>query len=195
MREPIHHPSDDEVLRRIRQGDHEAFGILVRRHGDMVYTLARRMLATVEDAEEAAQDAFVRAFRALPRFEQRARFSTWLYRITYNVCLSYIARTRRSAAVIPLEDEPMDEEVEDVGTRMDSEHLRDRIADVLPRMRAEYAAILTMFYVHDQSYEDIAAILECPLGTVKNRLHRARAALRAALGLVVPIEAHEDRAS
>lgn len=161
----------------------------------MVYTLARRMLATVEDAEEAAQDAFVRAFRALPRFEQRARFSTWLYRITYNVCLSYIARTRRSAAVVPLEDEPMDEEVEDVGTRMDSEHLRDRIADVLPRMRAEYAAILTMFYVHDQSYEDIAAILECPLGTVKNRLHRARAALRAALGLVVPIEAHEDRAS
>lgn len=195
MREPIHHPSDDEMLRRIRQGDHEAFGILVRRHGDMVYTLARRMLTTVEDAEEAAQDAFVRAFRALPRFEQRARFSTWLYRITYNVCLSYIARTRRSAAVVPLEDEPMDEEVEDVGTRMDSEHLRDRIADVLPRMRAEYAAILTMFYVHDQSYEDIAAILECPLGTVKNRLHRARAALRAALGLVVPIEAHEDRAS
>ena len=85
-------PTDQELVRRVRAGETRSFADLVYRHKDKAMTVAIRMLKNREDAEEAVQDAFIRAFRALDRFEERARFSTWLYRIVFNVCSTMLSK-------------------------------------------------------------------------------------------------------
>ncbi|MCZ7556114.1 MAG: sigma-70 family RNA polymerase sigma factor [Bacteroidia bacterium] len=171
--------TDDAILDRIAGGDHGAYAVLLHRYRDRVMNLCYRMLAQREDAEEAASDAFLRAFRALPRFENRARFSTWLYRITHNVCLSRLAKRKREPAFLQLDDEAdVVHADDDAAGSLENAELTVRIDAALSSMRPEYAEILTLFYREDQGYDEIALITNLPLGTVKNRLHRARRELQ-----------------
>ena len=91
--------SDTEIIQQILRGEEHGYAILMQRYRDRVFSLTLRIVGSREEAEEAAQDAFIRAFRALQNFEQRSRFSTWLYRITYNVALDYAKKKRSAAAV------------------------------------------------------------------------------------------------
>jgi RNA polymerase sigma factor (sigma-70 family) len=176
---------DEEIVRRILAGDKRAFGELVDRHKDKSMTLALRMLKNRQEAEEALQDAFVRAFHALPRFEWKASFSTWLYRIVYNVCASSLSK-RIETVHVSLNDEdeknldvPSEEPAPDA--EYESREIRNVVSEEIERLPEIYAGILTLFFVNDQSYEQIVKVTELPLATVKVRLFRGRLLLRDAV--------------
>jgi RNA polymerase sigma factor, sigma-70 family len=176
--------SDHEIIRRVRAGDTRSFADLVERHKDKAMTLAMRMLRNREGAEEAVQDAFVRAFHALDRFEERSSFSTWLYRIMFNVCST--ALSKRGEPLQPISSEKNEgewkDEIPDFSEIPDSvvegEEFRQHVLDAMNELPPLYSGITTMFYLDDLSYEEIVKITGSPLGTVKARLFRARAMLR-----------------
>lgn len=179
--------TDQDIVRSILAGEKRAYAELVNRHKDRAMTLAYRMLKNREDAEEALQDAFVRAFNALPRFECKSNFSTWLYRIVYNVCASLLSK-KREEIHYSLDDAEQNyriapsstEELPDV--QFESGEFRQAVQEEIDRLSAKYSSVLTMFYVQEMGYEEIMGVTGMPLGTVKARLFRARAMLRDALG-------------
>ncbi|MFZ1728491.1 MAG: sigma-70 family RNA polymerase sigma factor [Bacteroidota bacterium] len=174
--------TDQEIISRIAAGDQRGYSLLLDRYRAKVMTLALRILGRMEEAEEAAQDAFIRAFRSLHQFEQRAQFSTWLYRITYNVCMTQISRRRGSMTSID-EDDALEIIDESAGSRLDMEtrELQSAVSRAIEQLRPEYAGLVTLFYLNEQSHEEIVAITGLPIGTIKNRLHRARTELRQIL--------------
>ncbi|MHB1810088.1 MAG: RNA polymerase sigma factor [Solirubrobacteraceae bacterium] len=164
---------DDVLLAAARAGDVEAFAVLVRRHQARVYRVALRLLGSEADAEEATQDAFVRAWRALGGFRGQSGLSTWLYRIVTNGCLTMIA-TRRVAA--PLSEDvpsPRDGPAEEVQRRERFAAIAREIAILPPEQRA--ALVLREF--EGLSYEEVAQVLGVSLAAVKGRIHRARASV------------------
>jgi RNA polymerase sigma-70 factor (ECF subfamily) len=170
-------PSEREWVDRARSGDTEAFRKLVERHGDRAYGLALRMLGSAAEAEEAAQDAFLRAWRALPGFRGESTFSTWLHRIVVRRALDRqaVLKTRRAR------EAPLDEAVErdlaapgalDPGLQRTLDRLLLDLSDV------QRAAVM-LYYYEDRSVDEVARMLGLPEGTVKTHLHRARGILRA----------------
>ena len=175
--------TDREIIGQILNGEKRQYALLVARYQDRAFSLAVRMLKNREEAEEASQDAFVRAFNALGSFQGTAAFGTWLYRIVYNVCLTRLGRrtkglqldeySEESEAVNPESDDTLKLlEVDDLAT-----HVKKGI-DMLP---AKYSSILAMFYLQELSYEEICEVTGLPLGTVKVQLFRARANLQKQL--------------
>jgi RNA polymerase sigma-70 factor (ECF subfamily) len=168
-------PTDDELIRRFRAGDHEAFANLVRRHERRVYNLAYRMIGRAEDARDVTQETFLSCFRKLDSFRGDSAFSTWLYRIAANATYD----TLRRKTPVPLASEdlvppPAPDLAETASTAIDVQ----RALMLVPH---DFRAVLVMHDVQGYPYEDIAEVLELPLGTVKSRLHRARVALGRAL--------------
>lgn len=177
---------DDRIIERVLAGDTRAFALLVDRHREKAMTLALRMLKNREDAEEALQDAFVRAFRSLDRFERKSRFSTWLYRIVFNVCFS-VQRKQGTAGIFFEEDAPAmavhyrRADRPDVACEgAEFERIVQESIDSLPPV---YGTIFTLYFVNDMSYEEIAEVAGLPINTVKTRLFRARGLLRAAVAM------------
>ena len=177
--------TDEEIVRLVLAGDKRAFGELVERHKDKAMTLALRMLKNREEAEEALQDAFVRAHHALLRFEWKASFSTWLYRIVYNVCATSLGK-RSETVHVSLNDE--DEQTLDVPSEepapdavYESREIREAVTEEIERLPGTYAGILTLFFVNDLSYDQIVQVSGLPLATVKVRLFRGRLLLRDAV--------------
>ena len=176
---------DEEIVRRVLAGEKRAFAELVERHKDKAMTLAFRMLKNREEAEEALQDAFVRAFYALPRFEWKASFSTWFYRIVYNVCATSLSKRSEGEHVsLDNEDEqtlnvPSEEPAPDAAC--ESHEIRETVTEEIEKLPENYAGILTLFFVNDQSYEQIVEVTGLPLATVKVRLFRGRLLLRDAV--------------
>ncbi len=147
-------------------------------------TLAVRMLRNREEAEEAVQDAFVRAYKALERFEGTARFGTWLYRIVYNVCLTRLTRrAARSAGRVDYDDEQGYEEQggAPVMDHAEAADLARFIRSSIASLPVKYATMLSLFYLQDLSHEEICSVTDLPLGTVKTQLFRARALLQKEL--------------
>jgi len=187
MVEPLSTPSDPivseeaEWIRRAGEGDERAFALLVDRHRDRAFALASRMLRSPAEAEEVAQDAFVRVWRALPRFRGESAFSTWLHRIVVRCALDRLAvlKTRRGReestdappdAAAPLEN-ALDPEARERARRMEQ---------VMELLTETQRAVVALFYHEDRSVEEVAHTLGMPENTVKTHLHRARAAMRAA---------------
>lgn len=178
--------TDQDIVRRILAGEQKAFAELVDRHKDRAMTLAVRMLKDRREAEEALQDSFVRAFRALPAFEWKSSFSTWFYRIVFNVCATRLSGKKHSSTIsidddddrkkieIPSEDEPVD-------LRFEMREFIGIVRQEIEKMDEAYSAILTLFFVQEMSYDEIVSVTGLPLGTVKNRLFRARTLLRSAV--------------
>jgi RNA polymerase sigma-70 factor (ECF subfamily) len=173
--------TESELIRRAQNGDSEAFAGLVALHERFVYNLALRSLGDPDDACDAAQDAFVRAWKALPEFRQQSKFRTWLYRIVINLCINRSPRLRRQLDELghdELLDQPAPETVPaQVEQRELYAHLHREVED-LPE---QYRLLVSLRYQHDLSYDEIAALLEMPLGTVKTGLYRAKERLRASL--------------
>jgi RNA polymerase sigma-70 factor (ECF subfamily) len=162
-------------VRRARGGDSDAYRRLVERHADAVFETTLRIVRSREEAEEAAQDAFVRAWRALDGYREEARFSTWLYRIAVRCALDAAARLRqrrdREVAAEP-------EQIERTPAPERAVTDRRRLERALGRLTAVQRAVVTLFYLRDRPVDEVARILDLPSGTVKTHLHRARGALR-----------------
>jgi RNA polymerase sigma-70 factor, ECF subfamily len=177
------HKNDGAIVQEVLAGNKRAYGELVDRHKEKAMTLAMRMLKNREDAEEAIQDAFVRAFNALPRFEWKSSFSTWFYRIVYNVCATQLSRRGEElhVSIDPREDEeanalPSGELPQDI--QYESAEFERIVLKEIERLPLPYSAVCTLFFMHDMSYDQIVEVTGMPLGTVKVRLFRGRILLR-----------------
>ena len=151
---------------------------LFEQYGATVYRRALRLLGKHEDAEEATQEVFVRVFRGLAAFRGDSALSTWVYRLTVNAALSYLAKRGRRQEV---SDDGLTELPAPPATERDSA-LATRIEAALGRLPAGYRAILVLHDVEGLSHEECAAILDCRVGTCKSQLHKARTRMRELLG-------------
>ncbi|MDQ4065021.1 MAG: sigma-70 family RNA polymerase sigma factor [Actinomycetota bacterium] len=158
---------DPEVVRSAARGDLGAFESLVRAYQSDVWRLCLHLLGNRAAADDAAQDALVRAYRFLPRYRGDSKFSTWLFAITRNCCVDELRRKKRRSALVEAVGAEPRERARDVGTRLE---VRDALA-TLPQELLEPVVLIDMF---GHSYRDAAQVLGIPEGTVKSRVHRAR---------------------
>jgi RNA polymerase sigma-70 factor (ECF subfamily) len=174
---------EEELIRRAQAGEADAFAGLVAEHQRFVYNLALRALSDPHDAEDVAQEAFVRAWVALPGFRRQAQFRTWLYRIVTNLCYSRLPRLRREMAalgerqVAALPDDSLDDPAAD----LEVEQQRARLHREIEALPESYRVLIVLRYQQELSYDEIARVVSLPLGTVKTGLHRAKARLREAM--------------
>lgn len=160
----------------------DAFSTLVTTYKDRALSLALRLLKDRDDAEDALQEAFVKAYQGMAAFRGEAQTGTWFFRIVYNTCLNVLKKRRRQ----PVHD-VLDEDIASVWTEpavfdtIDRAVLEDVLREELECMPPLYAAVMDLFYVQECSYEQICRITAMPLGTVKTRLNRGRSLLRAAV--------------
>ena len=175
---------DQDIVAQCRSGDREAFAKLVQKYQSRVLTLATRILDNRSEAEDVAQDIFVKVFQSLHEFRGASRFSTWLYRITVNHCLNYIRRrTRQQQTLVAAEPEDWMQEFPTSNPHRTLEQ-KERWVLVQAKLQAlspEYRTILLLRDFEGLSYEEIADVLQLESGTVKSRLHRARTELKALL--------------
>ncbi len=169
------------LVGRGQAGDPDAFARLVERNQAGVYNLMLRMTRDPQEAADLTQEAFIRAWRSLPGFRAEAKFSTWLYRIAYNVCLSRRVVTKATFAAPDAADRvPMPEREEPPAVFLRQER-REHILAAMQRLSPAYRVVLDLYYYRECTYEEIAAILDLPLNTVKTHLRRAKAALKEQL--------------
>jgi RNA polymerase sigma-70 factor, ECF subfamily len=171
-------PEDGELVAMTLQGNSEAFATLVERYDRAVYHLSYRMLHNVEDARDATQEAFFKAFRSLRTFRAGAKFSTWIFAIAYHACCDRLARRKHDASdELPDRADPGRGPEQEAIALDEASRLR-RAIDSLPE---KYRAVVTLFHLQGRQYEEIASVLGLPMGTVKTHLFRAKEQLRRLL--------------
>lgn len=174
--------SEQELILRVQEGDETAFESLIRLYEKKVYTLCRRMCANEEDAQEAAQDAFLAVWRSAGSFRQEASFSTWLYRLATNACIDLLRRNKRSGGSMSLDDgenaidlidpQPLPQQ------ELERQETQRLIEEGLRALPEDYRSILLLREVQGLSYAEIAEVTCMELGTVKSRISRGRGLLR-----------------
>lgn len=173
--------NEAELVRQAQGGDTEAYAALVALHERFVYNLALRSLGNPDDAADAAQDAFVRAWKGLPAFRGQSQFRTWLYRIVINLCINRSPRLRRELEALTHDEFPELPAPEAVSVRVELQELHELVHQEVERLPEQYRLLISLRYQHDLAYEEIASLLALPLGTVKTGLYRAKARLREVL--------------
>jgi len=189
--------TDEELVARSMGGDLDSFNQLVLRWERPIYALAYRVIGREEDARDVAQETFLRAFRALSGFKGQAKFSSWLYRITLNLCRDWIRRERRAPMTqapegidiieMAAETTPA-ESIEDLVSRKE---LGRAVAKAMALLPEEQRTAIVMKEYHGLTFQEIADLLDCPLSTVKTRLYQGLSVLRKQLkdaGLESPFE-------
>jgi len=177
--------TDKELVRRIKKGDKQAFDLLFSRYQHKILNLVSRYLRDQQDVEDVTQEAFIKAFRALPRFRGESAFYTWLYRIAINTAKNHlVARSRRPPGVdVDVDDA---EFMDGTDVLRDSESpeaalSRDQLAKVinatLSELPDDLRSAVTLREFDGLTYEQIAEIMDCPVGTVRSRIFRAREAI------------------
>jgi len=175
--------SDRDCVKRLLEGETDAFEILVQRHQKTIFNLVYRMLGDYDDAAEVAQEVFLSAYRSIAQFRGDANFSTWLYRIAMN----HASTRRRSLAhatqrSVALRDrDPVDDRHPDPMDALMQKEIQQRVQAALNSLSPNDATLILLRDMQDVPYEEVAKILQLPLGTVKSRLHRARQTLKAKL--------------
>ncbi len=171
-------PEDGDLVAMTLQGHPEAFATLVERYDRAVYHLAYRMLHHVEDARDATQEAFFKAFRSLRTFRHGAKFSTWIFAIAYHACCDRLARRKHdSSNELPDRADAGRGPEQQAIASDDAARLR-RAIESLPE---KYRTVVTLFHLQGRQYEEIAEVLGLPMGTVKTHLFRAKEQLRRLL--------------
>ncbi|MET1056408.1 MAG: sigma-70 family RNA polymerase sigma factor [Pedobacter sp.] len=186
--------TDLALITKVLNGDTAVYSDLVKRHQRFVFTLALRFTKNREDAEEVAQDCFVKAYRALGTFKQTSKFSTWLYSITYTSAMT--ALRKKKLITQSLDDDEQTIQLPDPGTEGKSDSVEKKSAHVylnraIDSLSADDAAIITLFYKGEQSLEEIGAALYMETNTVKVKLHRARLKLKEKLQYLLKDEVKE----
>jgi RNA polymerase sigma-70 factor (ECF subfamily) len=175
--------SDQHYINLIIEGDTNVFAILVDRYKGMVYSLSLKMLQNREEAEEAAQDTFIKIYKSLGRFKGDSKFSTWIYKITYNNCLDRLKKQKRSRAIVSI-NEFTEHEVKSLMNVLDTIEESERkqmMQDCLNLLPAEENFLLALYYFNENSLKEISAIMGINENNVKIKLFRSRKKLAAIL--------------
>jgi RNA polymerase sigma factor (sigma-70 family) len=187
-------PSDQELIEEVLNGNSKAYAVLVKNHQRFVFTLALRFTKNREDAEEVAQDCFIKAYRSLGTFKQTSKFSTWLYTITYTTAMSFLRKRQVETASIDNDDNVLQlvnnissYNADLVEQKSANVYLNIAINNLLP----VDAAIITLFYLGEQSLDEIGQALHMEPNTIKVKLHRARARLKEQMELLLKDEIKE----
>ncbi len=174
---------DAECVRRVQRGDTGCFEILVKRHQKATFNLIYRLLGDYDEAAEVAQEVFLSAYKSIKQFRGQANFSTWLYRIAFNH-----ASTRRKSLklaeqrYVPLDNtDIVGENPIDPAKSAEQKEIQQRVQQALNSLDKEEAMVILLRDLQDVPYDEVAAILGIPMGTVKSRLHRARQSLKVRL--------------
>jgi RNA polymerase sigma-70 factor (ECF subfamily) len=178
-------PSDDDLIAQAKRGDSLAFGQLTQRYQDQVYTLACRTLGDRSRALDAAQEAFVRAWRALSSFQGNSRFSSWLYRITLNCCYSELRRRGVPADAMPSQDMDAGLSSATAASFVPTLEKQDLVERLLKQLPPLYRSIVVLHYLQGLDLSEISEITGRPVGTIKAYLHRARQKLRTAADVLL----------
>jgi RNA polymerase sigma-70 factor (ECF subfamily) len=178
--------ADADVVRRILAGDADLFGVLVERYRVRLYRFIQRFTNDAEDARDVTQDVFLKVYGALDSFDSRYKFSTWLFRIAGNAAIDHLRRRRIRALPLelPPDEEGSERRVDPKETRPDPyedlarRRLRTALDAAIERLPDDYRELISLRHYGELPYEEIAELKGMPLGTVKNKLFRARQALR-----------------
>lgn len=180
-------PDDSTCIKRIKDGDNSAFAVIVDRYKDMVYTIIRKIVRSPEDAEELAQDVFLKAFHSIDSFREQSRFSTWLYRIAYNAAISKTRKKKLETGAIDehiIENYTQDEIHENVFAL--NQHQKQEFIDhTLSKLPEKEYLIITFYYKEECSISEIAEITGYSESNVKVKLHRIRKKLFNELGVLM----------
>jgi RNA polymerase sigma-70 factor (ECF subfamily) len=168
------------LIERSQRGDLDAFDRLVLIHQDRIYHLAYRVTGNAEDARDVAQETFIKAYRALPRYRHHAAFGTWLHRIAVNTALDLVRR-RPQAPPAGLEEVKLAAAAHNPDLELERREAERRVQAALARLSPPHRTIVVLRDLQGMAYEEIAGVLGIPIGTVRSRLSRAREALRQAL--------------
>lgn len=175
--------TDEMFIEQILAGNSRAFAALVERHQDLVFNIIIRIVNSSEDAEELAQDVFMKVYQALPNFKMEARFSTWLYRIAYNTAISWTRKSRPEFA--PFDDTTLNNYSEDVvddleiqETESSAEQQRLNIKEAIAALKEEDKLLLNLFYYNELSIREISETIGLSENAIKVRLFRIRNKLK-----------------
>ncbi len=178
---------EKNLIQNCKNGDVNSFEKLIESHQKKVYNIAYRMMGNNEDALDAAQEALIKVYKSLGTFREESSFSTWVYRITANVCLDQLRKRNRINTVsmqntVVLDDGEVEVQIEDNNFNPDvileKNELRRSIVDAINHLNEDQRLVIILRDINGCSYEEIASILKCSLGTVKSRISRARNALK-----------------
>lgn len=173
--------NDNELISKVLSGDQQAYGSLVSRYQNYVFTLALRFTKNREDAEEVSQDIFIKAYRALADFRGASKFSTWLYTIVNTTCITFLRKKRLE--VHSLDNEKVFEVADSQESGMQANLVEQKarvsmVNNAIKMLSTDDAEVITLFYKGEQTLEEIARILGIEANTAKVRLHRARTRLK-----------------
>ena len=173
--------TDNDIITRVLHGEHQLYSDLVSRYQNFVFTLALRYTPVREDAEEIAQDVFVKAYKALKDFRGESKFSTWLYSIVNSTSITFLRKKKLD--ISSLDNEHVFEQAESKDSGMSANQVEvkskvDMVTKAIQMLSPDDAKLITLFYKAEQSLEEIARILNMESNTVKVKLHRARTRLK-----------------
>ena len=173
--------NDNEIISQVLNGNHQAYAGLVSRYQNYVFTLTTRMIKNREDAEEVAQDVFIKAYKYLADFKGASKFSTWLYTIVNNTCITFLRK--KKPEIHSLDNEKIFESADnlDSGSRANTVEQKSRQAmvnEAIAMLGPDDARVITLFYKAEQSLEETAQVLGIEVNAAKVRLHRARTRLK-----------------
>jgi RNA polymerase sigma factor (sigma-70 family) len=174
--------ADLKVIRRCKRGEEDAFAQILERYRAPIYNLCYRMTRNPEDARDLGQEIFIKVFSLLDRYDEEYAFSSWLFRIATNHCIDHLRRNRLRFLSLErdggYDDEEAEMQIPDPGPRPDVKLQRreavERLEEVIAELPPHYRVITLLRHDQELSYEEIAEVLDLPLGTVKARIHRAR---------------------
>jgi len=181
---------DRQLVERARQGDKRAFEMLVEKYQRRLLRLLSRMVKNAEEVEDIAQETFIKAYRALPNFRGDAAFYTWLYRIGVNTAKNYLAGRKKTMPTLSDQamgddDEPDErlvvQDLNTPGTALMSKQIALAVNEAVDALPEELRSAITLREMEGLSYEEIAESMNCPIGTVRSRIFRAREAIAAKL--------------
>lgn len=172
--------TDEQLVDQIRQGDDDAYRLLIERHKNYIYTLVYRMVEHRETAEDLTQDIFIKLYRSIIYFRGESKFTTWLYRLAVNVVTDYRRAQKRKPHQTIVDKlkgwfGSRDEEPEAVAIQKEQQHMVQRLLSELPD---KYRLILYLYHYKQLSYQEISEITELPLKTIETRLYRGKALLK-----------------
>jgi RNA polymerase sigma-70 factor, ECF subfamily len=171
--------TDISLMGLIKKGDAKAFELLVARHQRAVYNLAQRFLNDSDEAEDLAQEVFIRIYKAAATYTPDAKFTTWLYTIVKNLCFN-VLRSRRQAVIVSVDDESMPElpaKNEDPVERITRQQVREKVIHAVGKLPENMRLVVILSKYHGFSYDEIAGIMGCSVNAIKLRVHRAKAIL------------------
>jgi RNA polymerase sigma-70 factor (ECF subfamily) len=175
--------SDEYYIDRVLKGDKSSYALLVERHKNMVFTITNRLMKSREEAEEVAQDAFLKAYRSLKKFRKQSKFSTWLYKIVYNQCISELRKKAQSTVSVD-DEEYGGFDLEDTYNKVDSLENADRkyfIDKAVAQLNEDERMIITLYYQNEMNVDHIADIMNMTASNIKIKLYRSRKKLYAKL--------------